>query len=310
MKLTNRELAFRVTSNAPEELKSLPQWVMWKYQTIPGKPKPKKPPLTTNGRAAAVDDPDTWSSYQQAKTALAANGNFEGLGFMLDRGIVAIDLDNCLEEVDGVRRITKAARRVYELANSYTEISPSGKGLHIFLRGSLPEINGQPQDGMKSAKGEMYEARRYITVTGERVGAAREIRQDQEAINQIYELLKSPERGSPRPQPERRSFNLTSNDEEVLRKARGARNGGKFTSLYQGNITSYRSKSEAHLALISMLIYWTNQDVAQVERLFKSSGMYLLDEEIKSKWDEKHRADGATYGQMTIEKALKTTRQL
>jgi putative DNA primase/helicase len=227
---------------------------------------------------------------------------------MLKRGMVVIDLDNCLTQEEGGIRITRTAQRVYELAHSYTEISPSGKGLHVFLRGNLPEVNGQKQDGMKSALGEMYESKRYITITGERIGQMQEIRADQEAINQIYALLKSPEREQAQPPQEQRSCSLVREDEEVLSKASKARNGSKFTALYRGDITSYRSKSEAQLALISMLVYWTNKDTAQVERLFKSSDLY--DEETGSKWDTKHRSDGATYGQITIEKALRTTRQL
>ena len=226
MILTKSELAGRIESNVPELLKSLPQWVLWKYQQVAGKDKPKKPPFQVNGRAATVDDPATWSSYQQAMTALDTSAAYQGVGFMLERGIVAIDLDYCLTQVDGVRRITKTARRIFDLAHSYTEVSPSGKGLHIFLRGHLPQVNGQPQDGMRYGNGEMYEAKRYITFTGERVGEAEAIREDQEAINRIYELLKPPERVLQRPQAEQRSYSLTSGDEEVLRKARNAKNGG------------------------------------------------------------------------------------
>ena len=308
--LINCKLAERIEHNAPELLKSLPQWVMWKYQHIPGKPKPKKPPFQTTGRAAAANDPRTWCSYRQAKATLETADGFQGIGFMLDSGIVVIDLDNCLEKTEGGLRVTKTARRVFELAHSYTEISPSGKGLHIFLRGKMPEVNGQQQDGMKSDKGEMYEARRYITVTGERVGQAQEIREDQEAINQIYELLKSPTREPPQATPAIRSYRPPRADAEVISKARRAGNGAKFTRLYCGDITGYPSKSEAHLALVSMLVYWTNGDKGQIERIFKSSDMYLLDEETRLKWDAPHRADGSTYGEMTLEKALRTSRQL
>lgn len=163
--------------HAPELLQALPQWVMWRYQQIPGKTKPRKPPFQPTGRVANVDDPSTWSSYGQVIAALDTS-EYQGIGFMLGGGIVAIDLDNCLMEVNGGLRVTKTARRIYEIANSYAEISPSGKGLHIFLRGHLPEVNGQPQDGMKSETGEMYERKRYITVTGKRIGNAAEIRAD------------------------------------------------------------------------------------------------------------------------------------
>lgn len=96
----------------------------------------------------------------------------------------------------------------------------------------------------------------------------------------------------------------------MIKKAGAARNGAKFIRLYSGDITGYRSKSEAHLALIAILIYWTNGDTGQAERLFKSSSLYLSDEETRNKWNTIHRNDGATYGQMTIEKALSATRQL
>jgi putative DNA primase/helicase len=306
------QAAERIDRNTPELLKSLPQWVVWKYQHIPGRDKPKKPPFQTSGKAAAVDDPRTWCSYQQARALLETSDNYEGLGFMLDGGIVVIDLDYCLTEIDGVRRITKTAREVFDIARSYTEISPSGKGLHIFLRGHLPEENGHPVPGMKSDKGEMYTAKRYITITGEHVGEQHEIRADQDAINRIYALLKPP-RQAPLPEPEtvrRRYQPITRDDQALLRKAGAARNGAKFTRLYSGDITGYRSRSEAQLALIAMLVYWTNGDKGQVERLFKDSDMYKQDEELQKKWDTVHYSSGATYGQNTIETALKTSRQL
>ena len=308
MKLTSSELAERIDRNAPEQLKALPQWVLWKYQQVVGKDKPKKPPFQPTGRAASVDDPRTWSSYSHAIDALDT-GSYQGIGFMLDGGIVAIDLDNCLFEINGQRRITKDARRVYEIAHSYTEVSPSGKGLHIFLRGHLPPINGQPQDGMRYGNGEMYERKRYITVTGQQVGDEREIREDQAAINRIYELLKAPEREQPRPEREQKRYSLAAGDTDVIRKAEGARNGAKFTRLYQGDMTGYRSPSEAIMGLVAMLAYWTNKDAGQVERIFTHSPLYHNNEDVRQKWNEKHRRDGATYGQMTIENATRTSIQ-
>lgn len=59
-----------------------------------------------------------------------------------------------------------------------------------------------------------------------------------------------------------------------------------------------------------MLAYWTNKDAEQMERIFKASRLYLDDAELQEKWDTKHSAGGKTYGQMTIEKAASTSRQL
>ncbi len=306
MTLAGGEIAERIDSaNVPTLLKSLPQWVLWKYQPVPGKPKPKKPPFQTNGRVASVGDPQTWCSYRQAMAALDT-GHYKGIGFMLEgSGIVVIDLDNCLREVNGVRRITIEARQIVDIAQSYTEVSPSGKGLHIFLRGHLPEEDGHPVLGMKSDKGEMYAARRYITITGERVGEATEIRADQDAIHRIYALLKPPKQTPVQPAAPARHQGVTSlNDEEVKKQARTAGNGAKFHRLYyQGDITGYRSRSEAHFALVALLAFRT-KDAEQIDRIFRTSQLYQSDEEIQEKWDQRHYADGKTYGQRTIEKAI------
>jgi hypothetical protein len=58
-----------------------------------------------------------------------------------------------------------------------------------------------------------------------------------------------------------------------------------------------------------MLTYWTNKDAGQIERIFKDSPLYRHNAGVQEKWSEKHRRDGATYGQMTIEKAVGTSIQ-
>jgi putative DNA primase/helicase len=49
--------------------------------------------------------------------------------------------------------------------------------------------------------------------------------------------------------------------------------------------------------LCAALAFYT-KDAAQINRIFKRSGLY------RGKWDVKHYEGGATYGQVTIEKAL------
>jgi primase-polymerase (primpol)-like protein len=70
------------------------------------------------------------------------------------------------------------------------------------------------------------------------------------------------------------------NNSELIEKARSAKNGWKFRSLFDcGDISSYRSHSEADLALISILLYWTNGDEDRVHELFTQSALY------RPKWD-------------------------
>src|SRR5690348_1643916 len=70
-------------------------------------------------------------------------------------------------------------------------------------------------------------------------------------------------------------------DAEVLRRALAAPNGAKFRALWNGDLTGYTdlhsgqpNPSSADFALVRLLVYWTNGDAAQVERLFRQSGLY------------------------------------
>jgi primase-polymerase (primpol)-like protein len=72
----------------------------------------------------------------------------------------------------------------------------------------------------------------------------------------------------------------------------------RFKNLWNGNLAGYASQSEADLALCNFLAFWTRGDAARIDRLFRRSGLY------RAKWEERHRADGRTYGEMTIARAI------
>jgi len=90
-------------------------------------------------------------------------------------------------------------------------------------------------------------------------------------------------------------------DEDLLEKARNASNGEKFERLWNGNTVGYDSQSEADMALCCLLAFWTGGDRTQMDHLFRQSGL------LREKWDEVHYADGSTYGEKTIERAIATT---
>ncbi|WP_276274356.1 hypothetical protein [Haladaptatus sp. QDMS2] len=91
------------------------------------------------------------------------------------------------------------------------------------------------------------------------------------------------------------------NDQELLRKARNASNGAKFARLWNGNTSGYASHSEADMALCCLLAFWTGGEAGRMEQLFQQSGL------MREKWDAVHYADGSTYGEKTIERAVATT---
>jgi hypothetical protein len=85
-------------------------------------------------------------------------------------------------------------------------------------------------------------------------------------------------------------------DEQVLEFASNAKNGDIFRRLMTGDITGFPSQSEADASLCGRLSFWCGNDVEQIDRIFRMSGLY------REKWDEKHGR--GTYGEITIEKAI------
>jgi primase-polymerase (primpol)-like protein len=125
----------------------LPRWVRWEANT--------KRPLTVTGRPASSTNPATWSPFDQATAATVG----AGLGLVLDGdGLVCIDLDGCIA-ADG--QLTERAAAIVATAGAtYIEVSPSGRGLHIWGY-------GQVRRGRRRRGVEVYGTGRYITVTGQ-----------------------------------------------------------------------------------------------------------------------------------------------
>lgn len=84
-------------------------------------------------------------------------------------------------------------------------------------------------------------------------------------------------------------------DESVIEKASKSVNSEKFKKLWNGDIPSYESRSEADLALASILAFCCGRDIAQMASLFRQSGL------MREKWNRKQ--SGTTYGQITLETA-------
>lgn len=63
-------------------------------------------------------------------------------------------------------------------------------------------------------------------------------------------------------------------DESVLEKGMNAVNGEKFKKLWNADTAGYSSHSEADAALCSMLTFYCNGNMEQVDRLFRQSALY------------------------------------
>ena len=148
----------------PREMAGLRQWICWRLEPDPKSDKPRKVPYDPKtGRKASSTNPQTWATLDEAMDA-RTKYLFTGVGFVFTEagGIVGVDIDHCRNE-DGT--FTETAQAILDKYPSYTEISPSGAGLHIFYRGEMPgKGNKNSTTGV-----EMYASARYFTMTGNRL---------------------------------------------------------------------------------------------------------------------------------------------
>src|SRR5215210_6133609 len=164
--------------NMPQELKEVDQWVGWRWKQI-GEKRTKVPYDLKTGRAASSDDPGTWAPYSGTE-------GHENIGFVFseDDSYCGIDLDGCVDPETG--EITKLARQIIDRMDSYTEISPSGTGVKIFIEGVVPG----PRRKNPKKKIEVYDRRRFFTVTGHHLpGTPRTIECRQEELEPFYAWL-------------------------------------------------------------------------------------------------------------------------
>lgn len=266
-------------SSIPEDLKKLPQWVVHRDK-IPHNPG--------TGYRASVTDPATWGTFEDACVA-ANTGSFSGIGFVFTENdpFVGVDFDKCI--VDG--QLDPWVMQHLKKLESYTELSPSGTGLHVICRGSLPGKS------VKTSRAEMYDNSRYFTFTGNTYGKPHAIRAGGSGVKDLYEEL------THRPEKELdTSVQLTRtpvqlSDQELIEKAGSAQNGDRFRALYAGDLNQFgNDHSRADMALCNLLAYWTNGDIDRMDRLFRQSGL------MRDKWDR--RQSGSTYGRLQLEKAV------
>jgi hypothetical protein len=270
----------------PAELRGRKQWVVWKWswkehKTDPAKSKWDKPPVDPeSGKPLSHTDSSVWMEFAEAVRVFEATPWLDGIGFEVtdDDPLCGVDLDDCIDEHG---TIADWAMAIVRRLNSYTERTPSGCGLRIWLKGKLPP--GRRRKG----KVEFYEAGRYFTVTGWHLPATPATVEDRPA-----ELLELHAEVFPPAQANRRRSTgkrPSPSDEEIIAEIRRTPKGDR---LWRGDTGGNGGDdSAADLALCNLLAFY-GADSAAIERIFPQSGLY------RDKWD---RAD---YRERTISRAL------
>lgn len=277
----------RVGGNTiPEELRALPQWVARGRE--PGDKVPVDP---RTGRNASITDPSTWGTYEEA-TAAVQKHRLQGVGFVFTGNdpYVGIDLDKCRDPQTG--KVEEWAQEIVQGLNSFTELSPSGTGLHIIVKGAwAPGAN-------RKGHVEVYSQDRYFTVTGNVVDLRRTIAERTPELEKLRLKHFGPtvKVRQKIPLPSVTSITAGMTDDAIIEKALTSANNEKFVALWAGVWQGlFPSHSEADLALANMLALHAGNDRERVDHLFRLSGLY------RPKWDEKRGVQ--TYGETVLDKA-------
>lgn len=268
----------------PDSLKQLPIWALWRLEADP-KGRPTKVPYSPHydGRASSTN-PRTWGTFCEAVRKYKSRPDYyQGISLIISKeyGLVFIDIDHCVDE-DGVLNET-ASDIVGSFGRQFMEFSQSGAGIHIITRGKIPKSFKNSQNGV-----EMYTDKRFCAMTGNVLFKA-DPTEEQAVLDELYQRYKTPDKvKTPRKSTDRA---LSNDDQWVIDHATGH---GRFGSLFSGdwNSAGYGSQSEADLSLCLILAFWTDCDADQIDRIFRSSGLY------RDKWD---RDD---YRNTTIQSAI------
>lgn len=283
--------------NIPSQLTGADRWVMWRAEKAGG--NLTKIPYQTNGSKADSTDPATWTEYGMASATLATHPDqFSGIGFVLGNGFCGVDLDDCI--VDG--QILPYAQAIVDQFNTYTEISPSGTGVKLFLYADpLPPTANKGGTGRRvfnptperSGKIEMYSEDRFFTVTGNELAGVLSPTVEQrpnQFLNLYNHLCGAKKKAKPAAAPA-----TDLDDNRVIELGCNASNGGKFSRLLSGNTSDYGDdESSADAAFCCLLAFFT-RDANQIDRIFRRSGL------CRDKWTERE-----DYRRSTIAFALES----
>lgn len=243
----------------PSELKALPQWVVAREDAVPLQAR--------NGRNADKTCAHHWCDYETA-----INAGYPYIGFCLTPSdpYVVIDLDD-KEKRPATPEVKAFHHQLIAAFGSYTEVSRSGRGYHIIVRGKLP--SGRRKDSIGV---EVYPAGAYVILTGAHVsGTNAAIVDGQAGIDWLVANVLDQE-GSAASAYEvgAKDYVQSLTDQELLNKLVSAQNAEKSYALWTGNwqALGYSSQSQADMALMDMLCYYTVND-EQCRRMFRYSAL-------------------------------------
>ena len=269
----------------PEQLRNQKQWVLWKKEMV--KDKLTKVPYRNTAQHASSTKSETWNTFENCIELLNKfPKSFDGLGYVFKKDIVGIDLDHCFDDNNNIK---EWAQKIIDLFPSYIEVSPSGKGLHIFIVCKIDFKGAKAY--IEDGDIERYVNGRYFTVTGNVYKEYNQLKQFQP--DYFLQWHKSLIKEEPKKETQTQQTSvLLPEDSKILEVAFKSKHGARIKDLYEGNWQKHfkkeekKSQSEADLSLVGSLMFFCGNNITTVDRIFRVSGL------MRDKWNRKDIRDG------------------
>lgn len=278
------------TENLPAELRETGLFCCWRYEEQNGR-MTKVPYNPRTGGGAQSNNSTTFAPMD---AALSASAEYDGLGVGVFGSLGAIDIDHCIDDEGS---FSELAASIMSTMNSYTECSPSGRGVRILFKATGFQYDKPRYYIMNKSLGlEVYIAgctNKFVTCTGNVIADCGYEERGEQLQEVLDRFMVRPERKT---EPALPAGTVTLEDTALIEKAQQSKGGASFSALWAGDITGYGSHSEADIALCNALAWWTNRDADRMDKLFRQSGL------MREKWDRPQ--SGSTYGAITIQKAV------
>lgn len=279
----------------PPALLAWHNWCLWSPEFREGK-WTKVPYCSTSENKARSNSPVSWSGFNATSTAFNRRNQWDGafgpkvtgFGFMVAKPFTGVDLDHCHDPKTG--QIEPWAMTIVKALDSYTEVSASGTGLRIIIKGKKP-IGAKCRVPIGEGQLEVYDTARFVTLTGHRIGHNTDVMDRQKALEDLCQQFLPP---SPQSAVVAITPPAPDGTESKIIELAHALMGEEFAALWAGDASAFNNdRSRADMALVSKLAFFTGPNISLLDALFRLSGLY------RDKWE-----DRADYRDNTINRAL------
>ena len=254
--------------------------------------------LKTGGNASVTIE-TTWTTFDDAINSISKYPTVRGIGFVLgetDNGVICgIDIDNCIDESGN---ISTFAQYIIDYMDTYTEISPSGRGLHILFYASKKGKKAKNTNLSGCKVLEMYDDYRYFTMTGNRIND-KNIEYRQAECDYIYDNYIEPHQQQQKETKELIVVNPIVFDEENKKYLQIGLEKDEVLKLYYSGNRPFPDESANDNGFMSKLMYWCNNNIDLAIDTFKNSPYTLFKD---SKHDRK--LDRSDYLRRTAESCI------